>query len=169
MRVPKRKPPQYNRTLSDTYITPEKLTELKNQLERLKKTIRPRAAKELKHLAEMGDLSDNAAYSIAKGKIRGINQRIEDIEHQIKNADLIAPTQNDRVEIGSTVTIEINGKQHTYRILGSTETRPEQGIISYLSPLGEALLRHKTGDTVLMKTGATQTSATTKILIIKIE
>jgi transcription elongation factor GreA len=55
------------------------------------------------------------------------------------------------VQIGHTVTISINDMEQTFKILGSTETNPGAGIISYQSPLGAALMGHNVGDTVLMK------------------
>lgn len=168
MRIPKRKAGKYDSSIpTDTFMTPEKLSELQAQLERLKNISRPRAALESKRLAEMGDLSDNAAYSIAKGRLRGINQRIEDLVQQIKNASVInAPQQTDHVEIGSTVTLDINGTQHTYRILGSSETRPEAGVISHVSPLGAALMHHRTGEIVQVPISAKK-EITAKIIHIE--
>jgi transcription elongation factor GreA len=52
------------------------------------------------------------------------------------------------VQIGSKVTVEINGQQKTFQILGSQETDPSRGIISRNSPIGSALLGHKVGDEV---------------------
>lgn len=163
MRVPKRKSGKYSSSIpTDTFMTPEKLTQLEAQLDRLKQVSRPRAALEAKRLAEMGDLSDNAAYSIAKGRLRGINQRIEDLERQIHNASVIdAPTQTDRVAIGNHVTVEINGAQQTYHLLGSSETRPEAGVISHVSPLGAALKGRKVGETVEVHLAADKTLTVT--------
>ena len=51
-------------------------------------------------------------------------------------------------ELGHTVTVEVNGKQKTYQILGSSETDPARGIISHNSPLGAALLGKRVGERV---------------------
>ncbi|NTU99482.1 transcription elongation factor GreA [Candidatus Falkowbacteria bacterium] len=151
MQVPIRKPGKYTHLKPDPHMTVEKFNELKNKMEHLKNVSHPRAALEVRRLAEMGDLSDNFAYSMAKGRLRGINQRIFEIEEHLKKAIIIKPGASDRVVIGSTVTVEVNGKQKTYQILGSSETDPLQGVISHNSPIGSALLNKKVNDIVRIK------------------
>ncbi len=152
MRVPIRKHGKYTHLKPDPSLTQEKIDELKFKVERLKKIVRQRAIEETKRLAEMGDFSENAAYQIAKGKLRGINQRIIEIEDHLKNAEIIiTPYDIDRVKLGHKVTIESDGKQKTYLILGSSEADPAKGIISHNSPLGSALLGKKTGDLISIK------------------
>jgi transcription elongation factor GreA len=148
MRVPTRRAEKLIRTKRDPFITKEKFIELQNKLERLKKS-RPALIEEVQRLAQMGDFSENAAYQMAKGKLRGLNQRILEIEDQINHAEIIEPTNDkDVVRVGHKVTIEINGRQKTYQILGSSESDPSRGIISRNSPLGEALLGGRVGDSV---------------------
>lgn len=147
MQVPIRKAGKYSNKQADYNITQAKFDELKKELNKLK-DIHPQAAVELRRLAEMGDLSENAAYTIAKGKLRRINGRILEIENILKNAVIIVPTKNNSVQLGSVVTLEFNNKQVTYTILGSSETNPSLGIISNQSPIGQALMGHKVGDVV---------------------
>ena len=135
-------------------MTQAKFDELSAQLERMLKA-RPAAAAEVKHLAEMGDFSENAAYQIAKGRLRGLNERIMEIQDHLKYAQIIQPPSAGIVALGSTVTVEHNGTQQTFQILGPTETNPAKGIISYQSPLGTALLHKRVGDTVTLPTGQT--------------
>lgn len=166
MQLPIRKPGLYTHQKPDPNITLAKFTELKNKLERLKKFSHPKAADEVRRLAEMGDFSDNAAYSMAKGRLRGINQRILDIEDHLKRAIIIGSNGNsETIQLGSNVTIEAAGRQKTYQILGSAETNPVTGIISHNSPLGAALLGHRVGDKVIIKSA----SRTIEYQIIKIE
>ncbi len=166
MRTPARKPGKYTHLKPDPHLTETKFSELKNKLERLKEMSRPRAAEEVRRLAEMGDFSDNAAYSIAKGRLRGINQKILELEDHLKHAVIISAGQaGDRVKLGSEVTVEINGRQKIYRILGSSETDPSAGIISHRSPLGASLLGRRAGD----RTTFTRTDKTVACRIIKIE
>jgi len=150
MQTPKRKPGKYTNNKPDPYMTQGKFDELKNKLENLKKK-QPFAASEVKRLALDGDFSENAAYQIAKGRLRGLNQRILDIENHLKNAMIIKPSKTGRVCLGSQVTVEVNGKQKTYQILGSSETDPSRGIISHNSPIGSALINKKLGDIVKVK------------------
>lgn len=147
MQTPKRKPGKYAGQKPDPKITLEKYLELKDKLERLKKLSRPRAIKEVKLLAQDGDFSENAAYQIAKGRLRGINQSITDIEDWLKKAEVIQPSDNKIVEVGHRVTVEIEGKEKIFTILGSSETNPELGIISHASPIGSTLLGRKIGET----------------------
>lgn len=153
MRVPYRKPGIYAYRKPDPQMTQKKLDELNNKLDRLKKS-QPEAIREVKRLAEMGDFSENHAYQMAKGRLRGINQGILELTEQIKSAEIIEPGGNkDTVQLGCTVCFEMNGKQQTYLILGSTETAPQKNIISHNSPLGSALIGKRAGDKVMVKIG----------------
>ncbi len=154
MQVPHRKKETYVKPKPDPYLTELKFTELKNELERLIKVVRPRESTEVKRLAEMGDFSENAGYQFAKGRLRGINQRILDLEYQLKNAVIFQPNKNTQVlGLGHRVTVEINGQEKTYTILGGTETDPTAGVISHNSPIGSGLLGHRVGDSVKIKIG----------------
>jgi transcription elongation factor GreA len=154
MRVPIRKAGKYTYIKQDPFITPEKLVELKASLEKLKKEVHPQLASEVKRLALMGDFSENAAYQIAKGRLRGLNEKISKIEKQVASAQLIdTKSKADSIQIGSLITIESNKNQKQYRILGSLETDPAKGVISYSSPLGQALIDKKLGDSVEIKLG----------------
>jgi len=71
----------------------------------------------------------------------------------LKYANIIKPKNNSAVQIGHTVTVQIEDKEKTYQILGSTETDPGNGIISHNSPLGLALLDKRVGDKFEIKIG----------------
>ena len=148
MRVPIRKKENYRQPKPDPYITAAKYQELKKRLIWYKNIKRPRLSQEVQHLASMGDFSENAGYQLAKSRLRNLNNRILAIEEQLKHAQIINPSNKDKVEIGSLVTITINKNTKTYRLLGSSETNPSAGIISYSSPLGQALLNHQVGDKI---------------------
>ncbi|MFH1822168.1 MAG: GreA/GreB family elongation factor [Patescibacteria group bacterium] len=152
MRMPIRKPGKYTGQKSDPYITQEKYNRLKASLERLIKIDRPAAIKDVQEQAAFGDFSDNAAYSIAKGKLRSINNRILKIEDHLKKAIIIKKNQNSQtVQLGSLVTIESKGKERIYRILGSAEVDITKGIISHNSPLGSSLMGKSQGEVVKIK------------------
>ena len=166
MQVPYRKPGKYSQMKSDPLLTEGKILELKNKLDRLKNVSRPRGAEEVKRLAELGDFSENVEYQIAKGRLRGINDNIVKIENQLKNAVIIPrQKQTNTVELGNTVTIANEKGQTTFQILGSVETNPQKGIISHNSPIGAALMGHKIGDVVKIKTNTKET----EYKIVKIE
>lgn len=146
MRLPTRKPGKYAGQKNDPHITRGKYQELEAGLDKLKRFSRPKAIAEVKRLALDGDFSENAAYSIAKGRLRGINRRILDIENRLKQAEIIHKRGADKVELGVRVKIRVNGREKTYEILGSTETDPDRGVISHNSPLGRALMGRREGD-----------------------
>jgi len=150
MRVPTRKSEKDNIKPVDLHITKKKYDELLAKVARIKKA-RPRLAEEVKRLAEMGDFSENAAYQIAKGKLRGLNYHLSEAEYVLNHAIIIAPKNNNQVELGHSVTVEINGRKKTFQILGSSETDPTSGVISHNSPIGSALLGRRVGETVKIK------------------
>lgn len=152
MRVPYRKPGQYNYAKKDPLITADKFEQLKNKLERLKRN-QPGAAAEVSRLAQLGDFSENVEYQLAKGRLRRINQEVQILENQIYQAKIIQSTNTGKIEIGSTVTVLVNNEHKKYTILGSEETDPSRGIISHHSPIGEALLGKKAGDVVELNAG----------------
>lgn len=159
MQVPKRKPGIYTNQESDPHLTSAKLDELKRELQRLKTISRPQAIAETKRLAEMGDFSENAEYQIAKGRLRGINNRIDELIDQIDRAVVIvADTASGVIAIGHTVTVEIDGVKKSFHILGPTESNPQAGIISYQSPLGAALVGKRVGDTFSQLIGRKEVS-----------
>lgn len=153
MQTPYRKPGKYTNLKPDPLITKGKFDKLKKELEKLKQ-IKPAAAAETARLADLGDFSENAGYQFAKGRLRGINRRILELESQLDHAEIIeTDTQTDTVALGHKVTVEVNGKQKIFQILGSAETDPSAGIISQHSPLGSALVGCKVGDKVRVKSG----------------
>jgi transcription elongation factor GreA len=152
MRVPIRKGGKYTFIKADPFMTQSKFDELQKKLARLKKEVQPKLIQEVKRLALMGDFSENTAYQIAKGKLRGTNSKIDELSKNIADAQIIkADKDNSTVQIGHEVTIRSNNKDIRYRILGSSESAPAQGTISHQSPLGKALLDERVGNIVEIK------------------
>lgn len=147
MRVPTRKGTGPLPPSQDPKMTQEKYEELKKKLDFWLKIKRPREAEEVKRLALMGDFSENVGYQIAKGRLRGLNQNIIELEKLLGRVEIIASSRNsETIVVGSEVIIESNGKQKKYKILGSSESDPSAGIISHVSPLGSALLGKRKGE-----------------------
>lgn len=138
--------------MKDLYLTREGLSELQDKLHSLK-TVRRREIAEAIHTAkEQGDLSENAEYASAKEEQNRIEQEIADIETMLKMAQVITAPSSDRVTIGTTVTVDCDGEQRMYRIVGSNEADPLVGKISNESPVGQALLGRVAGDRVTIPT-----------------
>lgn len=154
MRLPTRKSEKERELLrqDDHYVTPAAIERMKQELERLIKKERGPAAEEVHRLAQMGDLSENAAYQFAKQHLRRINSRITSLEEKHKHAIPIpAGSVDGKIRIGSTVTVRVNDREMTLEIVGSQETNPSRGRISHLSPMGQALLGHVAGNVVVIK------------------
>ncbi len=150
MQVPRRKAGKYSGGPADDHLTHAAIADLKEELERIQTHVRPRAVEELRRTREMGDLSENFAYSVAKGKVLGLDARIQEIQERLKRAVPIrhGPGQGGTIRLGATVTLSVNGKERVYDIVGAQEANPTAGAISYHSPLGAALIGRKAGETV---------------------
>lgn len=165
MQIPQRRHEKLMvRDTGPIHLTPEKIKELELKLERLQTSI-AHLAGEAKRTADYGDRSENAEYKEAKGKLRGTHREILKIIDQLKRAVVIKPSTTGKVQIGSTVVLEIAGKKKEFQIVGPDETDPGKGRISFKSPLGEALVGHKAGDSVLINTA----SSTAEYLIAEVK
>ncbi len=152
MRVPIRKVGAYQNLKTDSYLTQDKFLELQNKLKKLKETTRPKWIKEMRLAASDGDFSENASYQIAKAKLRGTNQKIDELEYLLSRAQIIPDKlDNNIVRLGHKVVLLKGQEKFVFHILGATETNPDQGIISFSSPLGQALMGKKVGDTIKVK------------------
>lgn len=148
------------------YVTKERLEELKNELERLKKDARAEIADRLRRAKEYGDLSENSEYIDAKDSQAKLETRIFELEESVRNAALIRKNKGKAiVSIGSTIEVSKNGKIIKYTIVGSEEAKPEENLISNESPLGKAFLNKKVGDLVEAETP----TGKNKYKILKIE
>ena len=155
-------------------LTPQLLTlagkaKLQEELAELKGPRREEIARRLKHAIEMGDLSENADYHMAKEDQGFLEGRIQQIEAVLSSATLIEDTDinTSTVQIGNTVTLqEDNEPEETFIIVGANEASPRERKISYESPMGSALMGHKKGETVEV---ILPNNSTLKIKILKIE
>lgn len=137
--------------MNDTqaYLTQEKFDELKKELEHLKTVRRKEVAESLEYARSLGDLSENAEYQEARDMQAAIEERISYLEKVIKEAKIVANNKKgDVVGLGSEVTIQKEKEKdnRTYKIVGSEEANIHEHKLSYLSPLGEALMGKAKGD-----------------------
>ncbi|MBQ9405655.1 MAG: transcription elongation factor GreA [Desulfovibrio sp.] len=122
----------------------EELTQLKNE--------RPAIIQAIKEAREEGDLRENAGYDAARERQGMAEARIKYIEsrmalYQVVDLDKLS---GDKVIFGSTVEVEDvdSGETRTFTILGPDEAEPAKGSISFLSPVGQALLGREEGDEI---------------------
>jgi transcription elongation factor GreA len=129
-------------------LTSEGMQALKDELLELTSTKRAEIAIRLKDAKEDGDLSENAMYDAARDDQSWLEGRIAEIENILKHSVLIQVKSGGQVALGSTVHLELEDGTQRYTIVGSTEANPEEGKISNVSPLGQALLGKKPGEQV---------------------
>lgn len=140
--------------ISGEYLTKEKFEELKQELDTLKSTKRKEIADSLEYAKQLGDLSENAEYQQAREMQATTEERIAKLESILKSAVIVALHHSDKVEIGSTVVVVKEGdkEKKNFKIVGSEEADTLQGKISYVSPLGSALMGKKKGESFSFST-----------------
>lgn len=136
------------------YITPAGAKRLRDELHQLLSVERPKITEIVSWAASLGDRSENGDYIYNKKKLREIDRRIHFLQKRLEISEVVDPTsvQSDRVHFGATVTVR-NEKEDlkTYSIVGIDETDIKRGRISWISPLGSALLKTKVGDTITFR------------------
>jgi transcription elongation factor GreA len=136
----------------DNFVTKEGLKKLEEELQELTTTKRKEIAERISEAKELGDLSENAEYIEAKEEQGFVETRILELKEIVKNSKIIKHKKNtETVQVGSTVTVKVNGTEMTYTIVGSSEANPSEQLISNASPIGEGVLGQSVGETVLVE------------------
>ena len=136
------------------YVTEEGLKELKEEYENLVHVVRNEVIEDLKAARAQGDLSENADYDAARDKQAQVETRIKELEHMIRNAEVISENRGTSyVRLGSTVTVEPmdTHEKITFTIVGTVEADPLNGKVSNATPLAEAILEKKVGTVVTVE------------------
>lgn len=135
-------------------LTQEGIDELRAELEHGVNVLRPEIAERIKSARELGDLSENAEYQIARQDQEKNDGRILELEYILANTEVIQKPKSDgKVVIGSTVVLKnADGKEKQFQVVGTIEADPLEGKISDESPIGWALLGKKEGEQVEIKT-----------------
>lgn len=126
--------------------TREGLEKMKQELEELRNVRRPEISERIAKAKELGDLSENAEYHEAKEAMGWLEGRIMEIQDFIVNAQVVEPKGGEEITVGCRVVCETKGKERTYHLVGSNESDPAAGRISDQSPLGQALLGRRKGE-----------------------
>lgn len=134
------------------YISSQKLKELKQELEELRKK-RQEIAAHINEAKEKGDLAENAEYAEAKESQAFNEGRIQELKQILKEAIIISKKKKcDVAEVGCRIIARNKNGKREFTIVGSEEAEPAQGKISNESPLGRVFLGKKKGDEVLCQT-----------------
>lgn len=131
-------------------VTSKKLDEKRSLVEKMQNEDIPAIAREVAEAKEKGDLKENAEYIAAKEAQHKLGNDLKRLQEELARAVIFDPTTatTSLVSFGTKVTLldEKSGKEEVYTILGPWESDPENGVISYMSPFGNAILDHKAGD-----------------------
>lgn len=138
------------------YVTPQGFKKLSDELIALRTVERPEVVQEVADAAAQGDRSENAEYIYGKKRLREIDRRVRWLIKRLENAVVVDPREQggDKIFFGARVTIEEDDDEHELHIVGVDEVDPNQGKISYRSPIGAALLGKSVDDEVTVHTPA---------------
>ena len=127
--------------------------ELQDELTYLKTVREKEVAELIKEARGFGDLSENSEYDEAKNEQGKLYSRIAELEVILQHVVIVDETApSDTITIGCTVTVKgTDGKEASYKIVGSQESDPMHGIISEESPFGKAFLGAKEGQDVVVE------------------
>lgn len=134
--------------MNTEYLTQEKFDQFKNELNELKTTKRTEIAKALEYAKSLGDLSENAEYHEARNSQAVVEDRINHLEAVLKSATIVSGHQTDAAAVGTAIKLEKESdkSKHEYTLVGSEEANAAEGKISVRSPLGQAVLGKKKGE-----------------------
>lgn len=139
-------------------LTQKGLEKIKNELADLK-VRRKTVADRIRIAREFGDLSENSEYEDARNEQSFVEGRIGELEEMILRAKVVGKNAcQDKVEMGSIVTIKMDGEKICYELVGANESDPSAGKISVESPLGFSLIDKAKGEKAEIRTPNGQTS-----------
>jgi transcription elongation factor GreA len=137
-------------------MTKEGYEKLKQELDHIIKVERPRNIKDIEEARSHGDISENAEFHAAKEKQGMLDAKKRELQNKLVHAQIIdvSKLSNEKVVFGATVTLTDtdSGDIKKYMLVGQEEADLKKGKISIQSPVGKALIGHKVGDVVTIKT-----------------
>ena len=137
---------------NEIYLTKEGYKALQEKLDYLKSTKREEISKKIGVAREFGDLSENSEYDAAKEEQAQVEAEIAEIENKLRFGKIINQKKLDTSKVNAGCFVKLKDldfdDEFEYQIVGSTESDPSKGVISNESPVGQALLGKKVGETV---------------------
>jgi transcription elongation factor GreA len=136
-------------------LTAEGQARLEEELLYLETVRRREVGERIKDAKDFGDISENSEYDDAKNEQAWVEGRIAEINQILANATIIeSPKRRDRVTLGTRVHLKDieTGDVHAYQLVGSAEADPTHNRISNESPVGQAVMGAKKGETVHVTT-----------------
>ena len=134
-------------------LTAEGAERLRAELAELTGVKRPEVIARIRAAKELGDLKENADYSSAREEQSFLEGRVQSIEARLREAVIaVVPAAGAGADLGSRITVEIDGTTDTYTLVGTAEADPSSGRLSVASPVGRALLKSVAGDEIAVQT-----------------
>ena len=132
------------------------IQKLKGELHKLQEELHSSLPKEIQKAREFGDLRENAEYKAAMERQSMVQARIAQVRQRLTEVETIdlSKIPTDRVAYGSTIILFDTDREEkvTYKLVTSEESDPDKGLISTVSPIGQALMGKEEGDEVRVKT-----------------
>lgn len=134
----------------DYILTQEGKEKLEEELHYLETEKRAEIGERIRIAREFGDISENSEYDDAKNEQAMMEGRIAEITRILGEATIVdtPDKSSSKVNIGSKVTVNMEGKERTFVIVGAAESNSSEGKISNESPVGAALLGRKKGEEI---------------------
>ena len=134
----------------DIVLTSDGREKLEAELQYLEKERRAEVGERIRIAREFGDISENSEYDDAKNEQAWLESRISEISQILANATIVdAPKRANRVSVGNVVTVATaEGNERVFTIVGPAEVNVSEGRISNESPVGQALIGARKGETV---------------------
>jgi transcription elongation factor GreA len=134
-------------------LTAEGAERLRAELAELTGVRRPQVIARIRAAKELGDLKENADYSSAREEQSFLEGRVQALEARLREAVIaVVPAAGAGADLGSRITVEVDGTTDTYTLVGTAEADPTSGRLSVASPVGRALLGVVAGDEVAVTT-----------------
>ena len=148
------------------YLTKKGLEKIKKEFEDLRIIKSARTKEGVSEIWQSGDF--NPEYLSFQEDLSFLGSRIAELKHILKYFELIKiPPKNKRniIDLGATILVEIDGEIDEFKIVGTLEADPANHRISNESPIGQALLGKRVGETAVIKTPIVNCSC--KVMKIK--
>ncbi len=147
-------------------VTQEGFDRLSGELHELIEVKRPHIIEAVAEARSHGDLRENAAYDAARQDQAMIEKRISELESMLRNVKVLdtsnGPDGSGIIRVGSLVTVDFDGEDEQYKIVGAIEAKPTEGMISNESPIGRALIGKMVGDRAVVQTPGGESALTIK-------
>ena len=142
--------------IKQTIILPDPIPFTKEGYEQVKKDIetltekRKTAVINLRTARDMGDLSENAAYKVARQELSEVDRRLRLLKFQLRFGIIVDSVKSDVVSFGRNITLSDGKREITFTLVGGYES-DGGGRLSVKSPIGQAVEGKKVGETVVVR------------------